>query len=486
MKNMKSMKGWKIRRFTFLKPNLHVLQALHDDIPSSSCPLPWPCAVVFGLIGTTIVTTSFGGDTNWPAFRGANAAGVADGFVTPVTWNVDTSENVRFRIKTPGLGLSSPIVWGDHVFMTTAISAKDDPELKVGLYGNIAPVEDDTEHAWWLLCYDKCTGNEVWRKPGPVGVPRIRRHTKASHANSTPATDGRHIVTFFGSEGLYCYDMKGEHVWHNDLGMLDAGYFRVPAAQWGFGSSPIIHNDMVIVQCDVQKDSFIAAYNVENGEEIWRTPRTEVPTWSSPTVVHVAGKAQVVANGWKHIGAYDATTGAPVWWMRGGGDIPVPTPVVAYDLVYIMNAHAAPPPVWAVRTSAKGDITLPGGAEHIAWHHASGGSYMQTPLAYGGHLYSAKGNGVLSCYDARSGAVRYRQRIDQERSVAITASPVAGDGKIYYATEFGWVYVIKAGPTFELLASNNLGDPVLATPAISAGTVYFRTQRHLFAVANTN
>jgi len=317
-------------------------------------------------------------------------------------------------------------------------------------------------------------------------VPRVKRHPKSTHANSTLATDGTHVVAFFGSEGLYCYDMEGKLLWSKDLGLLDSGYFVAPEAQWEFGSSPILFESMILLQCDVLQGSFLAAFRVKDGSEVWRTPREDVPTWGTPSI-HVSGRnAQVVVNGYKHIGGYDARTGKELWRMRGGGDIPVPTPVIHEDLAFITNAHGPISPVYAIRMSAAGDISLKqdqSASEHIAWSLNREGSYMGTPLVYGGLLYNCRWNGVLNCYSARDGTRQYQQRLG-EGATAFTASPVASDGKIYIASEDGDVYVLKAGPTFQLLARNPMGEVCMATPAISEGMLIIRTQNNLVAISN--
>jgi outer membrane protein assembly factor BamB len=218
-----------------------------------------------------------GRERTGPRFAVPEASGVAEGFAAPITWNVEHKKNVRWKTAIPGLGHSSPIIWGDRIFVTTALSGKPNPELKTGLYGDIAPVQDDTVHQWKVYCLDKKTGRVLWAKVARAGVPRIKRHTKATHANSTMATDGKNVVAFFGSEGLYCYDTNGNLRWKKDLGLLDSGFFAVPEAQWGFASSPVLYNNKVLVQCDVQKGSFVAAFDVANGREIWRTPAPTCP-----------------------------------------------------------------------------------------------------------------------------------------------------------------------------------------------------------------
>ncbi len=423
---------------------------------------------------------------HWPSFRGSNANGIAEGYPLPITWNVERSENIRWKTPIPGLGLSSPIVWGDRIFVSAAISEGKNREFKPGLYGDIASVEDSTPHQWIVYCLDKNAGNIVWERVAHSGVPKVRRHTKSTHANSTLATDGNHVIAFFGSEGLYCYDPEGELLWSKDFGLLDSGFFMVPTAQWEFGSSPIIFENNVIVQCDVQKNSFIAAFNINDGSEVWRTARDDVPTWSTPSIHVSEGKAQIVVNGFQHIGGYDARTGRELWRMKGGGDIPVPTPVIYGDLAFITGAHGSLAPVYAVKLSARGDISLEENQtsnEHVAWGWLRDGSYMSTPLVYNGYLYNCRWNGVFCCYEARTGKPLYQRRLGGGTS-AFTSSPVAADGKIYVTSEDGDVYIIKAGSKYEMLAKNSLDGICLTTPAISEGTLFFRTKDHLLAVAS--
>ncbi|MHC4811313.1 MAG: outer membrane protein assembly factor BamB family protein, partial [Planctomycetota bacterium] len=284
------------------------------------------------------------GAGNWPSFRGPAAAGVGDG-TTVTEWDVETGTNLLWKTAIPGLGHSSPVIWGDRIFVTTAVPKSGTSELKVGLYGDIAAHTDDRAHAFKLLAIDRRGGEILWQRDAHVGVPRVKRHLKASHANSTPATDGERVVAFFGSEGLYAYDLDGKLLWKKDLGVLDSGFFQVPTAQWGFASSPVLHDGKVIVQVDIQKGSFVAAFDAADGRELWRTPRDEVPTWSTPAVAPYTGgdepSLQVVANGWKHIGGYDLESGRELWKLVGGGDIPVPTPVHADGRIVVTSAHGA-------------------------------------------------------------------------------------------------------------------------------------------------
>jgi len=423
---------------------------------------------------------------DWPSFRGIQASGVADGRTLPTTWNVGEKRGLRWRTAVAGLGHSSPVIWGDSLCVTTAISGRADAGLRLGLYGDIASVDDSTSHTWMLICVDKRSGKVAFERTLRTGVPIIKRHTKSTHANSTLATDGTHLVAMLGSEGLHAYDMSGKLLWSKDLGVLDSGYHLAPEAQWEFGSSPVIHEGVVIVQADVQKGSFIAAFDTKTGKERWRTPRADVPTWGTPTIHRVGDRTQVIVNGWRHIGAYDFATGAEIWKLRGGGDIPVPTPIVGHGLVFITNAHGGQSPVYAIRETATGDISLPAGTTsgpHMAWSAAGDGAYMITPVLYGGLLYVSKNNGVFMAFDARTGERLYQQRLGNG-TTGFTASLVAGDGKVYATSEDGDVYVIKAGRAFEVLSVNPLGDFAMATPAISEGVFYFRTGKSLMAIGN--
>jgi outer membrane protein assembly factor BamB len=401
-----------------------------------------------------------------------------------VQWNVEASQNVEWKTPIPGTGHSSPVVFGDRLFVTTAISGDGNPVLKVGLYGDITPVEEAAVYSWKVYCLDRKTGRIIWERTAHTGVPKIKRHPKSTHANPTPATDGRRLVAFFGSEGLYCYDFDGKLLWSKDLGVLDSGYYVVPSAQWGAGSSPVIYEDAVYLQCDVLKNSFVAAFSLEDGKEIWRTPRNDVPAWSTPTIHKSADRLYLIVNGFKEAAGYDARTGIRLWNLSGGGDIPVPTPVVAKDLVFLTSAHGMMSPIFAIRLTAAGDISLKGIVrvnQHIAWSEARAGAYMQTPLVYGDYMYICQDNGVLSCYEANTGIRIYQRRLGMG-ATGFTASGVAADGKLYYTSEEGDVYVVKPGPQFELLATNSMGEVCMATPAISEGVMYFRTRANLVAI----
>jgi len=419
----------------------------------------------------------------WPGFRGPYAKGYIENAKTVSEWNLETGENILWQTKIPGLGHSCPVIWDDKLFITTAISGSGEDYLKVGLYGDGDAVEDVSEHEFKVYCLDKNSGKIIWEKLAYKGVPAVKRHTKASHADCTPATDGNHLVAFFGSQGLYCFDLDGNLLWKKDLGVMNAGPYDAEGYEWGFSSSPVIHKGKVIVQCDFLGDCFLAAYDVKDGNLIWRTPRDEVSTWCTPTVFEKDGKTQIVVNGWKHMGGYDFETGEEIWKMSGGGDVPTPTPVIAYDLIFINNAHGRYSPIYAVKINAKGDITLGENEltnESIVWSIKRGGAYMQTPLIYGDYLYNLRGNGSLSVFKATSGELLYRQSLGSVGG--FTASGVAANGLTYWSSERGDVFVVKAGPEFELVARNSMNDILMASPAISEDVMYFRAQKSVIAV----
>lgn len=421
--------------------------------------------------------------TAWPSFRGPDALGVAAAEL-PTTWNVQTGENIRWKTPIKGLAHSSPVVWGNRIYLTSAERTDDgEASLKVGLYGDIKPVDDEGEIVFKVLALDLATGSPLWERTAHQGVPKIKRHTKATHANSTPATNGEYVVAMFGSEGLYAYDTEGELKWKKDFGVLDSGFFMAKTAQWGFASSPVIHGDKVLIQADVQDQSFLAAFDLATGEELWRTNREEVPTWSTPTVAprprgDQPPSEQVIVNGWKHTGGYDLETGEALWWLEGGGDIPVPTPIVYGDMVLLTSAHGRERPIRAIHLSASGDVA---GTEAIVWHQEKAGNYMQTPIVVGDVAYFCFDNGVLSAYDVTTGERLFQHRLGGGGS-GFSASPVSDGKKIYFPSEDGDVYVVAAKREFEQLAMNELGETFMSTPAIAGDTLLFRARSHLIAV----
>ena len=420
---------------------------------------------------------------NWPQFRGPGASGVAEGRPAASSWDATKSVNTRWKTKIPGLAHSSPVVWGKKVFVTTAVTSGAKDETRYGLYGDVAPVKDDPKHTWKIYALDKETGKILWERVVSEGIPKVKRHPKSTHADSTPVTDGKYLIALFGSQGLYAYDLKGKLLWKQDLGVLDSGWFYDPDYQWEHGSSPIIHGNLVIVQADVQKNSFIAAYDLKTGKLAWKTARDEISSWGTPTVYNGKTRAELITNGSRAIRGYDPATGKELWRLTPNSEVTTPTPVVAHDLIYVTSGYRPIQPIYAIRLGATGDITLKDGkesSEFIAWSKTRGGPYMPTPVVYGDLLYTCSNQGVLTAYNAKTGERMYQERLGGKGG-AFTSSPVASDGKIFLASEDGDVFVVKAGPKYELLATNPVGEVMMATPAISDGLVIVRAHNHLYA-----
>jgi len=378
------------------------------------------------------------------------------------------------------------VLWGEQVFVTSAISSRPDASFKPGLYGEGTASEDMSEHRFVLMSLDRRTGAVQWERTAYTGVPREKRHIKSTYANATPATDGRYVVAFFGSQGLYAYDLAGKLKWKRDLGRLNAGAYDAPSYEWGTASSPIIHEDLVIVQCDQQEGSFVMALRLTDGETVWKASRDELPSWATPTVFPgtEATGPELVTNAPKFIRGYDPATGRELWRLGRSSNITAPTPVYDSGLIVVMSGRRPNAPIFVLQPGARGDITLPEGASSggpVVWTRERAGSYMPTPIVYGGHLYVLKNQGILSCYELRTGEMRYEQRLPDVTS-GFSASPVAADGKLYLSSEDGDVLVVKAGPAFELVARNPMGEPLMASPAIASGMLLVRGERDLFAI----
>jgi outer membrane protein assembly factor BamB len=437
-------------------------------------------ALAFVLVGSAAQAQ------DWPSFRGPNASGVALGHPTATTWDATKGTGVLWKTEIPGLAVSSPIVWGDTVYLTTAVSSDPKAVFRHGLYGDVEPSNDVTKHSWRVLAIDKKTGKVRWERVAHEGIPKTKRHTKSSQASCTPVTDGKVVVAWFGSEGLYAYDLAGKLLWKQDLGRVDAGWFFDPDYEWGAASSPVIYKDLVILQVDRQKDSFVAAYRLKDGTEAWRTAREEIPSWGTPTVYQGPPRDELVTHATKFIRAYDPATGKELWRLGPNSEITTPTPIVAHGLVYVTNGYGGIQPIYAIKPGGNGDLTLQGEAtssDHIAWSTRRGGPYTPTPVVYEDLLYVVTNNGVLSAYDAKTGERAYQERV-AGKGGAFSASLVAADGKIYVTSEDGDVFVVKAGRKPEWLATNPMGEVLMATPAISDGVLYVRGMAHLFAIGS--
>ena len=416
----------------------------------------------------------------WPSFRGLSASGVAPrGQDLPDVFDVESGKHIQFRVPVDGLAHSSPVIWGDRLFVSSAVNQEESAVFKPGLYGTgQAAIDRWDSHQWQVVCFDKHSGEVLWKRVAAEGKPIDKRHVKATYANSSPVTDGEHVVAFFGSHGLYGYTVEGELRWKMDLGKLDVGAYDFPEYEWGSASSPIIYEDLVILQCDIQHASFIAAFNVKTGEQVWRTVRKELPSWGTPTVYPGQGRHELICNGSNYIRAYSPRTGEELWRLGGSSKITAPTPFFAQDLIVVASGRAPERPVFVIKPGGNGTLD----SDDLAWKQQKVGPYMPTPIVVGDELYTLNNNGVFHCFDLKTGKEHYQTRVPHG-GLGFSASPVAADGKIYCSSESGEVIVLAAGTMYQQLAVNILGESLMATPAISDGVLYIRGTRHLVAVS---
>ena len=430
--------------------------------------------VAVGLVATATATAQ------WPQFRGPGGSGVAEG-APPTTWNLGSSTRIAWKTGIPGLGHSSPVVWGDRIYVTTAVSLAGEAPLDVR-HGGVSMAADNERQAWKVLALDRASGRIVWERTAYDGVPRVKRHLKASHASATPATDGTHVVALFGSEGLYCFDAAGTLLWTQDLGAMNTGLVGDEGVQWGPASSPIIHGPLVIVQNDRQRESFLAAYELSTGEQVWKVERDEFPSWATPLVINGATGAELVVNASKFVRAYDPMTGRELWRMADGEtQVKVPSPIAGPGSVIVTGGYPrGSRPIYAIKPGSRGAIDT-AAAQGFAWRGEKGSPYVPTPLVYGKELYVLADNGVLTVYDAATGERRYQQRLD-ETPLGFSASPVGAGGHVYLASEDGDVFVVKAGPVFEVVARNDMNESLMATPAIAGPMLVVRGRTHVFGI----
>ena len=431
---------------------------------------------------------------HWPHFRGPTMnAVVADNPDLPETWS--QTEHVEWATDIPGLGWSSPVVWGTRVFLTTVTAVGEFEQPKPGLYAPRGrPEPPPLDHEWLVYCLDLETGDVLWRRSVNAGRPSFPRHMKNTYASETPTTDGERVYVRFGELGLYTFDMDGNEVWR--LEIPD----RQTRSDWGSASSPVLHEDMLIIVYDNEEESWIAALDKRTGREIWRTERDEVSSWATPYIWQHEQRTEIVTSGTQGVRSYDLD-GTLLWEIHGMSGLTIPTPFAKHGLLYISSGYPGGGlrPVYVVKPGASGDISLwseddmrtglssgfPGtraSSDDVAWAYPLLGTYNTSALVYGDYYYTLLDRGFLVAHDARTGEEVYgRKRL--EIGNGFTASPWAYNGRIFLLSEDGETFVVKAGPEFEILHKNPLNEMTLATPAVVGGSLIVRTQSKLYRIA---
>jgi outer membrane protein assembly factor BamB len=417
---------------------------------------------------------------NWPQFRGPHSLGVAEDPNLPDKWSA--TENVAWKTDIAGVGWSSPIVWADRIFVTSVISAGEVEPPKKGLYfgGNRLEIPKD-EHRWMLYCVDWKTGKVLWEREVFRGAPKGPRHLKNSYASETPVTDGERVYAYFGNLGLFCYDLKGNLLWKQNIEA------RKTRFGWGTAASPVLHKDRIIIVNDNDEQSFLAAYDKKTGQQVWKVDREIGTNWATPYIWETKQRTELIVPATKAVRSYDLN-GKVLWEFKGMSSIVIPVPFSKFDLLYISSGYVGDQhrPVYAVRPGASGDISLKEGEksnQFIAWYLPQGGPYNPSPLVYGDYYYTLYDRGFFTCHDARTGKEIYgKQRIDPNAG-AYTSSPWAYNGKIFCLSEDGDTFVIQAGPEYKLLGKNSLDEMCMATPAIARGSLIIRTASKLYRIS---
>jgi outer membrane protein assembly factor BamB len=442
--------------------------------------------ICFGALGIALLfwTLAAGfapADGNWPYWRGPAFDGMAVGDA-PLHWS-DT-QNVKWKTDIPGHGNSSPVIWGDTIFLTTAIPMADNslsreeeamesgPSLQRG--GGTAP----PAHRFEVLCLDRKTGKILWQKTARTAAPHEGHHqTYGSFASNSPVTDGERVYAFFGSRGMYCYDFEGNLLWEKDFGIN----MQMKMA-FGEGMAPFLYEDRLILVFDHEGDSFMTALDKMTGKEIWRVERNEVSNWAAPLVIEYGGRKQVIVSATQKVRCYDFATGALIWECGGLGANTIPHPVHLDDLVLVMSGYRNPK-LMAIRLGGKGDLT---NTDAVVWSETRGLSYTPSPVLHDGKFYFLTDTGQVSCFNARTGEPYYHQ-VRLPKTYSFKSSPVGANGKLYLASENDDVIVLRMGEKFEVLATNTMPDQTfIATPAIVGGEIFLRSQNRLYCISEND
>ena len=443
------------------------------------------CSPPAGTLLLLVAASAIGANSsvNWPQFRGPGALGVADHPNLPDRWS--TNENVAWKVEVPGRGWSSPIVWGERVFVTTVVSEGEVEPAKKGLYfGGERKEIPQAEHRWLVLGFDLKSGRELWRQEAHRGTPPNPLHVKNTYASATPVTDGERVYACFGNVGLFCYDLEGRRLWSTNWPPVKTRY------GWGSAASPVLHDGRIFVVNDNDEQSFAVALDAKSGRQLWRVERDEKSNWATPYVWPNERRTELITPGSKRVRAYDLD-GKLLWELGGMSSIVIPTPFAKAGLLYVCSGYVGDKqrPVFAIKPGASGDITLRPGEtnnEFIAWDQPTAGPYNPSPLLYGDYFYVLFDFGFLSCHDARTGRQVYEKQRIRAGTTSFTASPWAANGKIFALSEDGDTFVLQAGPEYKLLHTNSLDEMCLATPAMTGDRLLIRTLTRLCCFRKTN
>ncbi|HEV3204702.1 MAG TPA: PQQ-binding-like beta-propeller repeat protein [Gemmataceae bacterium] len=418
-------------------------------------------------------------DANWPQFRGSKALGISEEANLPDAWS--TNQNVVWKSEIPGRGWSSPIVWDEKIFVTSVINEGKYETAKKGLYfggDRLKPSPD--VHRWMVYCLDFQTGKIAWEKMVHKGVPEITHHIKNSLASETPVSDGKRVYAYFGNLGVFCFDLNGKELWSKKLGSYRTRF------GWGTAASPVLHKDRLYVVNDNEENSFLICLDAATGKEIWKVDRDEKSNWATPFIWENGQRTEIVTPGSGKVRAYDLE-GKLLWEFSGMSPITIATPFTANGYLYISSGYVMSPqrPVYAIRPGASGDISLKGedtNNQYIAWFQKQAAPYNPSPLVYGDYLYVLKDRGFFSCLEAKTGKEVYKDQRIGPGANSFTSSPWAYDGKIFCLSEDGDTFVLQAGPEFKLLGKNSLDELCMATPALSQGSLFIRTESKLYRI----
>jgi len=440
------------------------------------------CAVVLVAVWSCAGVNAQSSD-HWAQWRGPFSNGMARGDA-PTNWS-DTT-NIKWKAQIPGRGYSTPIVWGDKIFVTTAIptgkpaAAPTNPEPQPaaqggGRGGPGAGAGPQVEHRFELLCLDRKTGKLLWQRTAKVATPHEGYHrVYGSFASNSPITDGKFIYASFGSRGVFCYDLNGKLIWEKDLGVQ----LKMRLA-FGEGVAPLLVGDRLFLVFDHEGESFIVALDKRNGKELWRASRDERSSWSTPLAIERDGKTQIVVSATNKVRSYDPQTGRVLWESAGLGANAIPAPVYQNGTVYVMSGYRDPK-LLAIKLGKEGDLS---NSDSILWSHTRGLAYTPSPVLFEDKLYVVTDNGMVSAFNAITGEPYYHQT-RLPKAATVKASPVGASGKIYQATEDGDVFVLKMGDKFEVTATNTLADQVfIASPVIVGGEIFLRGQNTLFCIS---